>query len=953
VAGAPGSIPPPHELDPGALGGGARALGEPPCEAYREAFTSYRQACTDHHARAAVVLIGELLEAFAAAFAAGKAARAGVDFEDLQLGVRDLFAADDAVRRRWSERFELLMVDEFQDTNRLQLDVLEALERDNLFAVGDEFQSIYGFRGADVEIFRERRAALDTGRVRTLRANFRSPEELLDVLDGAFAPVFGERFAPLVAGPGRPPADPDAELRLFDLGPPAGEPPVELLVTDSGGWEAEEDRLGLAGHGAPAGRRAEARLVAHCLRAEVDAGRRAGDIVLLVRATGSLRLFEQALEEQGLPTYVVGGRGYWSQEQVRDGLAYLAALANPRDEPAFYGALASPFCGAGADALVLLAEAGRAQGDGPWAALRAAAAEAGAGDGWLGELGAGERERLVGFAAIFAAERERAEREPVESLLERAIARTGYDLAVLARAGGERRLANLRKLMRLAREYERAEGPDLRGFLAYAATQDLAEAREGEAPLESEGLDAVRLMTIHRAKGLEFEVVCVADLGRTAAPGRERLLIGRGGTVGLRLVALGGGTAVKALAYEAIADELDAEEAAEERRLLYVAMTRARERLILSGASDPGAWRPARPGGAPIDWIVPALLDDPAATLTPEDPDRTVERLWDGRTARVRLRLNAPATLGAVLPRPALAPAARPRGAAPGTALPALPRVLPAPTRARAARAAGRLSYSSLQAYGRCPYRFYLERVLRLPEDPAAPEVPAEEPAMDPRLRGSIAHRLLERLDFERPAAPAREAVGALAADLGVELGEAEVADIREVVAAFAASPLLGRVTAAREVRREAPFAFALEPGAAGPLVVGVLDVLATEADGTALIVDYKTDRLEGARPADVVDAGYGTQRAVYALAALRAGAPRAEVAYCFLEAPEEPVRTTFGPEDAPALADRVAELARGVLAEEYPVTERPHRDLCGDCPGRRALCSYDEAMTLRDPAVA
>ena len=84
--------------------------------------------------------------------------------------------------------------------------------------------------------------------------------------------------------------------------------------------------------------------------------------------------------------------------------------------------------------------------------------------------------------------------------------------------------------MRLAREYERAEGPDLRGFIAFAATQDLIEAREGEAALESDGLDAVRLMTIHRAKGLEFPVVCVADLGRAAGGARERLLIGRDGS---------------------------------------------------------------------------------------------------------------------------------------------------------------------------------------------------------------------------------------------------------------------------------------------------------------------------------------------------------------------------------------------------------------------------------------
>ncbi len=111
-------------------------------------------------------------------------------------------------------------------------------------------------------------------------------------------------------------------------------------------------------------------------------------------------------------------------------------------------------------------------------------------------------------------------------LLERAVAATGYDVAVLGRPGGERRLANLRKLMRLAREFERAEGRDLRAFLAFALTQDLSGAREGEAALEGEGLDAVRLMTIHRAKGLEFPVVCVADLGRQGPGGGPPLLLG-------------------------------------------------------------------------------------------------------------------------------------------------------------------------------------------------------------------------------------------------------------------------------------------------------------------------------------------------------------------------------------------------------------------------------------------
>ena len=929
-----GEHPLPWALDPGELKGGAKALEDAACGSYREAWSAYRSALADHHGARALRLIGELLERFAAAYAQAKAARAGLDFEDLELRVRDLLAAEDAIRRRWSERFALIMVDEFQDTNRLQLDVLEALERDNLFAVGDELQSIYGFRHADVTIFRARRAALGEGRVRPLTANFRSREELLDVLNAAFAPLWGERFAPLVAGLAAegPPADTGELLRLFDPDASASDlgAPVELLVTDTREWE--DGLAGLDGLGAPVPRRVEARVLAQRLREVLDAGRRPGDIVVLVRATGSLRLFEQALEEQGLPTYVVGGRGYWSQEQVRDGLAYLSALANPRDEAALMGALASPLCGAGSDALVLLAAAGRERGDGIWGALRADAPQ-------LEALDAPERERLRAFAALFAAEREQAERLPVEDLLERAVAATGYDVAVLARAGGDRRLANLRKLMRLAREYERAEGRDLRGFLAYAATQDLTQAREGEAPLESEGLDAVRLMTIHRAKGLEFPVVCVADLGRQGVLGRDRLLVGRDGSVGLKLQAPGGGSAVPALAFSRLEAERAAEEEAEERRLFYVAMTRARERLILSGAADPERRPAPRPGGAPLDWILPALLDgDTLAT-------RGLEREWSGRRARIRVRLVSPATVEAQT----LAPAPRERPVAPGTALPTAPRVLAEPI-ARPRPEPARLSYSSLQQYARCPYRYYLQRELRLPEDRAAiaPDVAADTPSLDPRVRGTLVHALLEHVDFAHPAAPDRDAVLALASAQDVELTEAEAQDIRGLVAAFGDSPLCARLAAAGAVRREGAFAFALGAEGAGPLVNGFVDVLARESD-RALVVDYKTDRLEGSSPAELVEAGYGTQRAVYALAALREGAAEVEVAYCFLERPLEPVSATFTARDAPALAEQVAGLAEGLLAGERPVTDTPHRELCLDCPGRRALCSHDESMTLRE----
>jgi ATP-dependent helicase/nuclease subunit A len=898
---APGSTLEPWALDAAkmAKAGNARALQDASCDSYREAFEALRQALADWHAQPVLELIGSLLERFGEEYAAAKAARGGVDFEDLELGVRDLLAADEALRRRWQDRFKLIMLDEFQDTNRLQLEVLHLLADGNDFAVGDEFQSIYAFRHADVQLFRERRRALEAG-VKELTVNFRSAPEILGVVNVAFRRLLPD-FSPL--------ENPGAEV--------TGRARVELQLSaeKDAGVPVAWTGLGLAHVDAPDPRRAQARRLAHRIREEVEAGRSAGDIVILVRATASLALFEEALAEHGLPTYVVGGRGYWSHEQVRDGLAYLSVLANPRDEEALYGVLASPFCGAGADTLIALAQAGR--GRGIWAALP---------------------DVLPEIHAFLEAERQEAERLPAEVLLERAVAHTGYDLAVLARPGGDRRLANLRKLMRLAREYERAEGRDLRGFLAWAADQDRPRAKEGEAPLESDGLEAIRLMTIHAAKGLEFPVVCVADLGRSLGSHSERLLIGRDGSLGLGLVMPGGGSAVKALDFERIAAERAEESEQEERRLFYVAMTRAEELLILSGtAKDLTKWREPGAGGPPLEWLTPALLgDDPAGVLggDPElgaAPDRIVPLAPD---APLRIVLNTPDTL----PAAALRPRPRERALAAGTHLPPRPRLEPSPSASRGEPR--RISYSTLQSHGRCGYRFYLQRELGLPDVEPPPGIPAPGAAagLDPRVRGTLVHQLLEDLDFGAPLAPTPEGLAAL----GVSLTAEQAQDLCAMVTAFGASDLCARLARAERVRREAGFLFALS----GELVNGFIDVLADEPTG-ALVVDYKSDRLSGASPHALVERDYKTQRIVYALAALEGGYDSVEVVYCFLEVPGDTVSATFTKADLAGLRARLGELAAGVFAGRYEPTATPHRDLCADCPGRRALCSYPESVTL------
>jgi ATP-dependent helicase/nuclease subunit A len=594
----------------------------------------------------ACALLGEILTEFGRGYEALKRARAALDFDDLELRARDLLERHEGVRCAWSERIELLMVDEFQDTNRRQLALLELLERDNLFTVGDELQSIYGFRHAEVEIFRERRRRLHAeGAAIALAHNFRSRPPLIAAINGVFGERFGDAYTPLIAA--RDESHEDT-------------PVIELLLTDKNGWAESPHAQRIAGTLPPATlwRQAEARLLAQRVAELVAAGQAAaGDVAVLLRAATDLPVYERALEERSLRTLAAVG-SFWGHQQVGDLLAWLRALANPLDELAFYSALASPLVGISSDGLALVALRARADGTGAWATIARAGGQA-AGAAGVGMEEAGEavtegglyarlcapdRERLERFAERFATERSAAPTRSAAELLLRAIAHSGYERHVLSLPWGERRLANIHKLLRLARRFEAAEGRDLRGFLDHVARRRAhAESSEPHAPTGSEP-DAVRLMTIHAAKGLEFPVVCLADLGRTGNGKLPDLLVD-GERVGLRLARLDGSAAVACLRYEELCEERRRAEAAEEERIFYVAMTRARERLLLSGSCDFERWS----GGAPINWLAPALVPElPALAGTLERPVADLP-FTGGDGAQARCWLNSPTTVGSVL----------------------------------------------------------------------------------------------------------------------------------------------------------------------------------------------------------------------------------------------------------------------------------------------------------------
>lgn len=851
-------------------------------------------ACEPHisaaRLAAAQLLVAEHERAFVSfavsferAYAEAKAGRAALDFEDLQVYTAQLLESDPGVAQRYRGRFAMLMLDEFQDTNELQLRIVEQMSDGNLCTVGDENQSIYSFRHADVEVFRRREEAVGTHA--PLDVNYRTEPLLLEAVNALFAsPVLlGHRYRPL-----RPPDSPVPRAPW-----PESQPRLEVRFIDATTTEKGSDPTVV-----------EAERIAERVSELMADGVDPSDIAILMRALagGRAARVESALMARGIPVYIASGGSFFDRPEIREARAMLETISNVWDDAAFAIVLAGRLTRLSADALVALrahaAELARHRGvhHSEIHLWHAATSDALA----LSPDDARALARTV--TAIERARALRGTRPLVDTVLD-PLLELEADLVYFAGGrGGQRAWSNVVKLSRIAGEYESATAGDLGGFLEYLDIREMHASSEQEASLDGE-MSAVRVMSIHASKGLEFPVVIVAGLTDHTERGRIVFARVKGEPLlGMRL--LWGDEALPTLGSERAVSAAQAASDAEAVRLMYVACTRAEESLTVIARTDPE--KDAKGGLSGL--VRSALGFDAAGSLQEGDVP------LGAATARVRL-------VEASLPDAELLAAEKSpehEGVPDDREAEFTPR--PSTSAATPAAPPTTVSYTALATYGRCPFRFYLTSMLHLPAPPDARGGEALS-------FGSAVHSVLERcvargVDPE----PWLERAASAAA-----LDEAGQERLRASVQAYLASPVAAKVFAADHVMRETPIAVPV----GGTILAGAIDLIAWRGED-ALIVDYKTGSAQLSE--GEASERYQLQGMCYALAAFRAGAEAADVVFAEIERGRE-VAYRYERNALAEVEGAVMVIIERMERDGFPPNESYEAELCETCPGLGGLC--------------
>lgn len=750
----------------------------------------------------AVVYLIEELKIFVNIYQKVKRERGVLDFDDLLIVARDMLKDSWEVRRYYKNRFKAILIDEFQDTDPLQAEVAfllaerpdgagEAwdevdLERGKLFIVGDPKQSIYRFRGADIEIYEKSKRILEgSGEVLPIYVNFRSTPGIIDPVNLTFEHVM------------RPPEEGDYQPDYIPLSPfrESGSPGLEILRagTEFADLPPADDR-----------RAYEASAVAWSIREAVDkkrwtvydkaagADRPAtyGDIALLFRATTGLSFYEEALRSWEVPYRVAGGKAYYARAEVRELTSVLTAVERPHDGVAVFGALRSVFFGLSDEKIFL-----------HWSRA-----------GGL-DYTRVDAQGSVGRAfAVLRELRELRNSVRLVTFMELLFERTGALPSLFMRPQGEQRVANLMKMSAMASRLEESGPITFKRFVRWVSDRGVREVDEGESPVRETGDDFVTVLTIHKAKGLEFPVVYLPGLWSTDRKDVGPVVLNRGAE-NLQ-VCLSKTLGLSTLDWEAASKREGAVLEAEKIRLLYVAMTRARDRLVLPCLF--GAGYAAEGKGKILGHFkhLETLLDAVRAGGAKWADDTKVPPKGLDRCREKALRL----------PGMKEKAGGHDFGDTLDTWLKSLERTLE-----------NMASYLPVTSpTGLTPK---LEAALGPKEIDAPPGgkpgLEGEPPSDVGRKIGSLVHSVLER----DPSWDS-QSMQALAMSLGTEAGlRADAIDHASgLLARFSESAFAKRLRAARFTGREVPFCLPLEA-----TVEGVADLVIEEDDGWR-VVDFKTD---------------------------------------------------------------------------------------------------------------
>jgi len=844
-----------------------------------------------------------------AVYGRAKAALGALDFSDLERRALAL------LRRRPAERtFDHVLVDELQDTNGVQQRLLEQLRgAASLFAVGDVKQSIYRFRNAEARVMTGLWESAGPEGQHALRETFRSRAELVRFFDAFFPRLFsGVRAGDVVF-------ENVAAKTAYDPLPP-GTAAVELLRLPAG---MPAERL----------RREEAAQLAHRIAALVEGRERLrghpaserrgmhlgyGDVAVLFRSLRDLKVYERAFTLQGVPYHVVRGRGFHATEEVEDALNVLRLLEEPEDARALAAFLTSPMVGLTDAELLRVFLRARESGLAPREYLESAPGDR--------SLPAPLRRRLRRVRRLLGRLEERRRAGEIHHLVRAIVEETRSDLTALMQDGGPRRLFNLEKLVALARERDRDGRASSADFLRAMAERRERDVPEMEAVTAGEEGDVVRLMTVHAAKGLEFPVVVVPDLGRAPNRTPPRFLYDRAGGIAFKVPDEDGDEAQATGGWRAVRDEEVRAEDQESARILYVAMTRAEELLILSGGrtkqSGVGTW---------LAWLEEFRASDPAAAgATMRVVEVAGEPRRGGLRKALKRRHGGELLRGAPLPEP-LPEAVRRRAATLRARTP--PRPEP---RDRTPYVA---AVSDVVRFAACPLACRFRTVLGAEAwAPAVDEAPDESVAgaddflttPDGRAWGNALHRLLETCDLDR-GVTAAAAEGALRLELGREAREGEAAAAVEEVTRFLRSEagLRARAAGGARVRRERPFLMRLE----GVLLRGKIDLL-VEPDGAgSWLVDYKSGAFSSER-----GGRYRLQMLLYAEAVERITGARPERALLHFLADGRGLEVALTAAARAEAAGVVRAFAAAHERDAFPAAPAPER--CVPCEFQ-AACRF------------